>query len=142
MLSIRWGTTEDTIELVDSVFDNNYEDEWLNDPVVKEMVLDVDKSEILSPHCIESPVLGQIPPSELSGGVKALILALKTDWEIWATACGNNCAKWFLKIGERKDLTISIEHYFKFPVMEFDFIDAATGELFHDYMDFIVKYHR
>ena len=80
MLSIRWGTTEDTIELVDSVFDNNYEDEWLNDPVVKEMVLDVDKSEILSPHCIESPVLGQIPPSELSGGVKALILALKTDW--------------------------------------------------------------
>ena len=30
----------------------------------------------------------------------------------------------------------------KFPVMEFDFIDAATGELYHDYMDYIVKYHR
>ena len=52
MLSIRWGTTEDTIELVDSVFDNNYEDEWLNDPVVKEMVLDVDKSQI-SPIPVE-----------------------------------------------------------------------------------------
>lgn len=142
MLSIRWGTTEDTIELVDSVFDNNYEEEWLADLLVQEMVLDVDKSKVLSPHCIESPVLGQIPPSELSGGVKALILALKTDWEIWATACGNNCAKWFLKIGEYKDLTISIEHYFKFPVTRFDFIDAITGELYHNYMDFIIKYHR
>jgi len=142
MLSIRWGTTEDTIELVESVFDNNYEEEWFNDPLVQEMVLDVDKSKVLSPHCIESPVLGQIPPSGLSGGVKALILALKTDWEIWATACGNNCAKWFLKIGELKDLTISIEHYFRFPETKFDFIDAATGELYHSYTDFMVKYHR
>lgn len=142
MLSIRWGTTEDTVELVDSVFDNNYEDEWFDDPLVRDMVLDVDKSEVLSSHCIESPVLGQIPPSELSGGVKALILALKTDWEIWATACGNNCAKWFLKIGEFKDLTISIEHYFKFPETKFDFIDAATGDLYHNYIDFIAKYHK
>ena len=106
------------------------------------MVLDVDKSRVLSPYCIESPVLGQIPPSGLSGGVKALILALKTDWEIWATACGNNCAKWFLKIGELKDLTISIEHYFRFPETKFDFIDVATGELYHSYTDFMVKYHR
>lgn len=142
MLSIRWGTTEDTVELVESVFDNNYEEEWLDDLLVKEMVLDVDKSEILSPYCIQSPVLGQIPPTGLSGGVKALIMALKTDWEIWATACGNNCAKWFLEIGKRKDLTISIEHYFKFPETDFDFMDVATGDLYHNYMDFIVKYHR
>ncbi len=67
MLSIRWGTTEDTVELVESVFDNNYEEEWFDDPLVKEMVLDVDKSEVLSPYCIQSPVLGQIPPTGLSG---------------------------------------------------------------------------
>ena len=69
-------------------------------------------------------------------------MALKTDWEIWATACGNNCAKWFLEIGKWKDLTISIERYFKFPEMDFDFTDAATGDLYHNYMDFIVKYHK
>ena len=34
MLSIRWGTTEDTIELVESIFDNNYEEEWFDDPLV------------------------------------------------------------------------------------------------------------
>lgn len=128
--------------MVESIFDNNYEEKWFDDPLVQEMVLDVDKSRVLSPYCIESPVLGQIPPSGLSGGVKALILALKTDWEIWATACGNNCAKWFLKIGELKDLTISIEHYFRFPETKFDFIDVATGELYHSYTDFMVKYHR
>ena len=48
MLSIRWGTTEDTIELADSVFDNNYEEEWFEDPLVSEMILDVDKSKVLS----------------------------------------------------------------------------------------------
>ncbi len=55
MLSIRWGTTEDTVELVESVFDNNYEEEWFDDPLVKEMVLDVDKSEILSPLLYPEP---------------------------------------------------------------------------------------
>ena len=141
MLSIRWGTTEDTIVLVDSVFDNNYEEEWFADSLVKEMIYSVDKSEVLSPQCIQSPVLGQIPPTMLSGGVKALIMALKTDWEIWASACGDNCSEWFLKIGEMKDLTISIEHFFKFPETKFKFIDATTGEMCDDYMDFIVKYH-
>lgn len=52
MLSIRWGTTEDTIELVDSVFDNNYEEEWFEDPLVSEMILDVDKSKVLSPPIV------------------------------------------------------------------------------------------
>ncbi len=44
---------------------------------VKEMIRAVDKSEVLSSHAIESPVLGIIPTSKLSGGVKALILVYK-----------------------------------------------------------------
>lgn len=141
MLNILFGSSEDTIIAVDAVFNNNYEEEWLNDTLVKEMVLDIDKSEILSPYCIQSPVLGQISPRDLSGGVKALILSLKTDMEIWATACGDNCAKWFLKIGEIKDIVISLEHFMKFPTDKFDFIDVKTGELCHDYFEKIIEYH-
>ena len=141
MLSIRFREGEDTIVAVDAVFDNNYEEEWFDDELVKEMILDIDKTEVISPHCFMSPVLGQISPRDISGGVKALILSLKTDMEVWATACGNNCAKWFLKIGELKDLTISLEHYMRFPTEEFDFIDSDTGELCHNYFNKIVEYH-
>jgi hypothetical protein len=37
------------------------------------MILDVDKSVVVSSHLIDSPVLGPISPKELSGGVKTLI---------------------------------------------------------------------
>ena len=38
-------------------FKNDYDPEWLNDSVVKEMVLDVDNSVVLSSGAIDSPVM-------------------------------------------------------------------------------------
>ena len=55
-------------------FDNCYEDEWLTTPLAKEMIRDVDRSEVISAHLIDSPVLGPIPPKDLSGGIKTLLL--------------------------------------------------------------------
>ena len=43
-------------------------------PLTKEMILDIDKSEVISAHLVESPVPGLISPKEISGGVKTLIL--------------------------------------------------------------------
>lgn len=65
MLSIRFGVSEDTMEDIDIAFHRLYMDEWLEDPFVKEMILDVDQSEVISPYCIQSPVLGQIPPEKI-----------------------------------------------------------------------------
>lgn len=79
-------------------FDNVYEDEWIEDAFVKEMIQDVDRSAVISAHIIESPVLGAITPKDLSGGVKVLILMLKDDSFVYNLSnCGNNCAKWVLK---------------------------------------------
>jgi hypothetical protein len=44
----------------DTYFKYNYEDEWFEDELVKEMVLDVDSSVVESAHAINSPVLGII----------------------------------------------------------------------------------
>lgn len=44
----------------DTYFKYNYEDEWFEDGLVKEMVLDVDSSVVESAHAINSPVLGII----------------------------------------------------------------------------------
>lgn len=94
-----------------SYFDNVYEDEWIEDPFIKEMIQDVDNSTVLSAHVIESPILRPITPKELSGGVKGLILILKDDSFVYnLTNCGNNCAKWVLKIAEQKDLTVYLQY--------------------------------
>lgn len=85
------------------VFNNTYDDEWITDPLTVEMIRDVDKSKVVAPHLIESPVLGPISVKEISGGVKTLILmAFDDTGKIFnASACGDNCAKWILKIEEK-----------------------------------------
>ena len=67
---------------------------------------------MVSSHLIESPVLGPISVKELSGGVKTLMLmAFDDSGKVFnASACGDNCAKWILKISEQKDLTINLRH--------------------------------
>lgn len=83
---------------------------------VKEMIRAVDKSEVLSSHAIESPVLGIIPTSKLSGGVKALILIYKKpELLIDCTACGENCAEWILRIAEKQDTLINLNYFMDFP---------------------------
>lgn len=61
------------------------------------MIRDVDRSEVIGPRVIDSPVLDGISPRELSGGVKTLIaICKKPDVVFNASACGDNCAKWLL----------------------------------------------
>ncbi len=130
MLTVHAGISDDTIDYIDSYFKNNYEDEWLDDELVKEMVLDIDNSVIESPHKISSPVLGDITPLDLSTGVKALILMYKEpENEFWATACGDNCAKWIKKFGNEMDITISLEHFMDFGDNSFLCKDADTDEI-------------
>ena len=128
MLYISFKSKPSTIESVDVYFNYNYEDEWFDDPMVKEMVKDVDKSDVVSQQCVVSPVLGAIPVTKISGGVKALILLLKDpSLEIWATACGDNCAKWIIEISKLHDIHIVLEHIMQFP---YDFVAMCedTGE--------------
>lgn len=104
---IRAGLSEDTIDSIDSYFKNNYEDDWMDDPLVKEIALDINHSVIESPHKVISLVLGDISRLDLSRGVKALILMYKEPTnEFWATACSDNCAKWIRKFGDDKSKQI------------------------------------
>lgn len=121
-----------------SYFDNVYEDEWIEDPFVKEMIQDVDSSTVLSAHIIESPILGPITPKELSGGVKVLILMLKDDSFVYnLTNCGNNCAKWVLKIAEQKDLTVYLQYMIRFEG-EFEIQIMNTGKIVHNRKEYVL----
>lgn len=116
MLKIIFGDTKNSVYHPPTWFDNRYEDEWITDPLTKKMVRDIDKSEVIGPRLIDSPVLGPISPKELSGGVKTLILmAFDNSGKIFnASACGDNCAPWICQIAKSKDLTINLHHIMDF----------------------------
>ncbi len=115
MLKIYFGEMDNVLHNVESYFNNQYQYDWLEDEFVKAMIEDVDKSVVQSPECILSPVLRQIPPTRLSGGTKAvLLMKYVPDRIVNASNCGNNCAKWILKLGKEKDLIINLHHIMEF----------------------------
>ena len=120
-------------------FDNRYEDEWITEKLSVQMIKDVDKSVVISSRLIDSPVLGPISTRELSGGVKTLILmAFDDSGKIFnASACGDNCAKWILKIGESKDLTINLRHIMNLGDENFQARILNTGEIVHNMEEFV-----
>lgn len=139
MLSVYLGEMEQAIYYPPAYFDNQYEDEWITDKLSIEMIRDVDKSEVIGPHLIESPVLGPISVKEISGGIKTLmLLAFDQSGRVFnASACGDNCAKWILKIGREKDLTINLRHLMDFGNNEFELKILNTGDMVYNMEQFV-----
>lgn len=134
MLSIYYGLYkgENYIDNPDLYFDNTYEDAWLEDPYSKAMVKDIDKSELIGPNLVISPVLGSIPVSRLSGGVKTLIQIAHDPEHVYnASACGDNCAAWLLRIGKEKDVLVRLGHQMRFTEEPFDIRIENTGQVVH-----------
>ena len=139
MLNVYLGKMDEAVYYPPVYFDNRYEDEWIIDKRSIEIIRDVDKSDVVSAHLIESPVLGPISPKDLSGGVKTILLMLfdETGRIFNASACGDNCAKWILKIAESKNLTINLRHIMEFGDGEFEMKILNTGEVVHNMLEFV-----
>ncbi len=140
MLSVYLGQMEQAVYHPPTYFDNQYEDEWITDPLSIEMIKDIDHSDVISAHLIESPVLGPISVKEISGGVKTLILmAFDTSGKVFnASVCGDNCARWILKLGQEKDLTINLRHIMNFGDESFEIKILNTQETVHDMKQFVL----
>ena len=139
MLNVYLGELDQAIYYPPAYFDNQYEDELITDKLSIEMIKDVDKSQVIGPHLIESPVLGPISVKEISGGVKTLmLLAFDRSGRIFnASACGDNCAKWILKIGKERDLTINLRHLMDFGNDDFEIKILNTGDMVHNMEQFV-----
>lgn len=139
MLNIYLGDMENAIYHPPVYFDNTYEDEWITNELSISMTRDIDKSKVVGPHLIQSPVLGPISTKELSGGVKTLMLMAfdETGNVFNASACGDNCAKWILRIALSKDLTINLHHIMDFGDGKFEARILNTGNMIHNMSEFI-----
>ena len=139
MLSVYLGDCENEIYNPPLYFINQYEDFWLESELAKKMIKDVDKSEVVGPHLIQSPVLGPISPRELSGGVKTLLLlAFDNSGKIFNATClcvhklQKEAVQQILEIAENKDLTISLHHSMNFGDGEYAIKILNNGVVVHN----------
>lgn len=138
MLNIYYGNMPEAIFNTAVYFKNVYEDEWITDPVAREMILDVDKSIVLDNAVVDSPVMGKIAPTELSGGIKTLILMKNERSKVFnASTCGDNCAKWILKLADMDELTINLRHLMNFGKGTFDIRIMNTNQVVHNMKELV-----
>ena len=140
MLTVIFGDCENVIYNTSLYFKNSYEPEWLLEECTRQMILDIDKSEVMSGGAIRSPVLGIIPPTSLSGGVKTLILIDHVSDKLFnASNCGDNCASWLLRIASKKDVTVNLRHIMDFGSGDFEIRVQNSGKTVHDMRELLFE---
>ena len=139
MLNIIFGDMPEAIYDTSSYFDNTYFDSWITDDFAKKVIKDIDKSEVVGPKLIDSKALGSIPVTSLSGGTKTLILMYNEPHNIFnASTCGDNCAKWILKIASEKDITINLRHVMDFGTGKFEIKILNNGKIVHNMAEYVL----
>lgn len=138
MLRIYFGDMPEAIYNTEVYFKNTYEDQWLLDDFAKEIIKKVDHSEVLGSQTIQSPVLGMIPPTELSGGVKTLLLIKNCPDKVFnASTCGDNCARFLLRLGREKDITVNLRHVMNFGKSKFTAEILNDGSIVHNMQELL-----
>lgn len=138
MLNVYFGDMPDAIYNTALYFRNVYQDAWITDSMSREIILDVDKSTVVSANLIESPVLGPISPVMLSGGVKTLLLIKHDKKQVFnASTCGDNCAKWILQLAEKRKLVINLHHVMDFGPDDFKIKVLNSGVIVHNMSELI-----
>lgn len=139
MLKVFFGKMPDVIYNTASYFSNVFQKEWLDDEYVRKMIKRVDSSEVIGDYLIKSKALGMISPSQLSGGVKTLILTYFLPDKVFnASTCGDNCARWFLDMTKKNDRTINLRHLMDFGDRKFDMLILNDGTEVHSMSELIM----
>ena len=133
MLNVIFGDCPEAIYNTAVYFKNTYQPRWITAPLSVAMIKDVDRSDVVNENLIDSPVLGPIPPTQLSGGVKTLLLTANDRQHIFnASTCGDNCAKWLLKIAEKRKVVVNLRHMMDFGDGEFRIKVLNKGKIAHN----------
>ena len=146
MLNIFFGNMPEAIYNTSVYFNNSYMDSWLTEDFSKQIIKAIDHAKVLSSNAVDSNILGIIPVTSLSGGVKTLLLIDHLPQMVFnASTCGDNCAKWILKIASRhkEDITINLHHLMDFDEggqrkRPFDLRIMNTGQVVHSMAELVV----
>ena len=132
MLHIIFGDCPEAIYNTSAYFDNRYLDCWMEDAFAAEVIRGIDKGTILSPRAVDTKMLGVIPTTQIAGGTKTVLLVKNLPDMIFnASTCGDNCAKYLLKIGKMQDVTINLNHIMDFGKRNFEIHIVNTDTMVH-----------
>ena len=141
MLNVYFGDMPEAVYDTSAYFDNAYLDTWFDDEFVRRMVKSIDKSAVLDGGVIESRVLGKVPPTGLSGGVKTLILIYFDSERVFnASTCCDRCAWWILRMASKRDVTVNLRHLMDFGNGKFSIRVLNSGYVVHDMLGLIEEY--
>lgn len=140
MLNIYFGDMKDAIYNTSVYFNNTYLNSWLDDPFAVSVIKNIEKGTILSGNAVDTKALGIIPVQQISGGTKTLLLIRNDRKKVFnASTCGDNCAKWLLKIAKesKEDITINLHHIMDFGNRSFEIRIANTGDVVHNMTELV-----
>jgi len=140
VLNIYFGEMPEAIYNTSLYFNNTYLDHWITDDFAKKVIKAVDKSEVISARLIDSMALGPIPVTDLSGGTKTLLLIKNEPEKVFnASTCGDNCAKWILRIAKeaKEDITINLRHIMDFGSGTFEIRILNNGEIVRNMQEYV-----
>ena len=106
------------------------------------MIKSVDKAVVLSSNAVDSKALGVIPVTKISGGLKTLLLIRHDNTKIFnASTCGDNCAKWILKIAQKadRDIIINLRHIMNFGDKPFEIKILNNGKTVHNMKEYVLN---
>ncbi len=66
-----------------------------------------------------------------------ILIANVPDKIFNASTCGDNCAKWILKLAAEREVTINLRHLMDFGKGEFEIKILNTGQVVHNMKDLI-----
>lgn len=134
-----FGNMKEAVYNTAMYFDNTYLDSWLQDELSKKMIKSVDKAVVLSNNAVDSKALGIIPVKQLSGGVKTLLLIRHDPSRVFnASTCGDNCARWILKMSKDRDITINLRHMMNFGDASFEIKILNNGQIVHNMKEYVL----
>ena len=115
MLKIYFGKHPDEIYNTAMYYENQYDKEWIMDDFARKIIRDIDDSEVIAPDVIKNDIFGTFGSTELSKGVKTLILIKNLPNSIFNISnCGDNCAKYILELAETRDIKVTLHHFMNF----------------------------
>ena len=79
-------------------------------------------------------------PKKLSGGTKTLLLIDNDSKKVFnASICGDNCAKWILKIAQDRKVVINLRHLMDFGKDEFKIKVINTGKIVYNMSELVLE---
>ena len=114
MLKIFFGKHKDEIYNTDVYYENQYSNDWTTTDFAKSIIREIDCSEVIGPDQIRNDLFGVFNSTELSAGVKTLLLMYNQPKKVFNISnCGDNCVPYILDIAKEKENNDVMEEIFR-----------------------------